>query len=69
MNYQYLMKSGIEINHNCQRCKEGYFFKLDTNNCYNHETIEKGYYLDIDEILNIGKNVMKNVKLVIIMVI
>ena len=42
-------ESGIAINHNCQRCKEGYFFKNGTNNCYNDETIEKGYYLDVDE--------------------
>ena len=34
------------INHNCQQCAEGYYFKYGTNNCYSNETIEKGYYLD-----------------------
>ena len=33
-------------NHNCIECKEGYFFKFGTINCYNNETIEKDYYLD-----------------------
>jgi len=46
---QVFNESENTINNNCQKCKEGYYFKLGTKNCYNHETIEKGYYLDIKE--------------------
>ena len=37
----------IIVNHNCYKCKDGYYFKIGTENCYNNETIEEGYYLNI----------------------
>ena len=40
-------ESGIVVNHNCHKCKDGYYFKYGSENCYNNETIEKGYYLNI----------------------
>ena len=38
-------------NHNCQICINGYYFKEDDNikNCYNNESIEDGYYLDLND--------------------
>ena len=33
-------------NHNCIECKEGYYFKYETINCYDNKTIEESYYLD-----------------------
>jgi len=36
---------GDTINHNCFRCKSGFFFKYGTKNCYKDSM--DGYYLDI----------------------
>ena len=38
-----------ELSHNCIECIEGYYLMNGTKNCYNNETIEEGYYLDINE--------------------
>ena len=43
------------INHNCKECINEYYLKEETKNCYNNETIEKGYYLDINESPHIWK--------------
>ena len=32
--------------HNCLECKENYYFKKDTNNCYNSTIKTEGYYLN-----------------------
>ena len=36
---------GNDINHNCQNCKENYYFEDGTKNCYQIDYKEKGYYL------------------------
>ena len=51
--------TGNIINHNCLKCKEGYYLKKDTKNCYNNETIESGYYLDINIFPHIWKECYK----------
>ena len=38
----------IGDNMNCIECKENYYKKIGTDNCYNEELIEQGYYLDND---------------------
>ena len=35
-----------ETNHFCLKCNSGYYFLENTNNCYNMNLTEKGYYLN-----------------------
>ena len=35
-----------KTNHFCLKCNSGYYFLENTNNCYNMNLTEKGYYLN-----------------------
>ena len=45
------------ISHNFLNCKEGYYLKSGTINCYNNE--KQGHYLDINIFPNIWKKCYK----------
>ena len=55
-------ENGEILNHNCIECKDGYYFMVGTNDCYDNKINKKGYYLDFDEDPLLWKNCNINCK-------
>ena len=36
----------VDENHNCEECKDNFYFEENTNNCYDSSYTEQGFYLD-----------------------